>query len=199
MEKQNEDKRKLEQVRKAMIQRCTNPNNHEYHNYGGRGITICEEWTTSKDAFINWALANGYRQGLSIDRINNDGNYCPENCRWATPKEQSRNMRKNLYITLCGETHLYSDWPKILGLSKSGFRKRLESGWSEERIVNEAPGSTRTSYHIPVNQYTLDGKFVRRWNSAYEARQFGYNDTNIRRCCSGQRPTHKGYIWKDAV
>lgn len=197
--REKEDRERLRSVRSAMIQRCTNPNSREYHNYGGRGITICDEWKANKESFIEWAFENGYRQGLSIDRIDNDKGYSPDNCRWVTSKEQSRNMRKNRYITLCGETHLYSDWPKILGLSKSGFRKRLESGWSEERIVNEAPGTTRTSYHIPVNQYTLDGQFVRRWNSAYEADKVGgFGNSRIRQCCNGERASHKGYIWRNA-
>lgn len=73
----------------AMRQRCRNHKNPKYPRYGGRGITICEEWETAK-GFYDWAVANGWAEGLQIDRINNDGNYCPENCRWVTRSENSR-------------------------------------------------------------------------------------------------------------
>ena len=76
-----------------MKQRCGNSNDKDYANYGGRGIRVCAEWDNSSVAFIEWALANGYENGLSIDRINCDGNYCPENCRWATMTQQQRNKR----------------------------------------------------------------------------------------------------------
>ena len=184
-----------------MVQRCTNPKNHEFHNYGGRGIAICDEWLNDKESFIGWAASSGYRQGLSIDRIDNDGNYCPENCRWATPKEQAANMRKNLYITLCGETHLYSEWPAILGLSKSGFRKRLESGWSEDQIVNTPKGSVKGhgDPSVAIVQYTADGAFVREWSSASEAERVGgFHASCIRACCNGKRGLHHGFVWKDA-
>lgn len=87
----------------GMIQRCTNPNNPNYPRYGGRGIKICDEWLDSS-AFGDWAIANGYVDGLTIDRIDNDGNYEPENCRWTDMLVQQNNRSDNVFVTVNGDT-----------------------------------------------------------------------------------------------
>lgn len=87
---------RLHRIWKAMKTRCSNPNFHQYRDYGGRGITVCEEWEQSFESFHEWAIAHGYTDELTIDRINNDLGYCPQNCRWATRKEQNLNKRNNV-------------------------------------------------------------------------------------------------------
>lgn len=92
--KHNMSDSKLYKVWHGMKTRCYNKNFMYYYNYGGRGITICDEWKNDFKIFYNWAIKNGYKEGLTIDRINNDGNYEPNNCRWITRAEQNRNQRK---------------------------------------------------------------------------------------------------------
>ncbi len=117
-----------------MKQRCENPYDAAYRDYGGRGISVCKDWS-NYIGFRNWAVSHGYSDSLTIDRVNNDGNYCPENCRWATRKEQSRNRRNNRYITANGEKHLMEDWAQITGIDKRTIHQRLKRGWSEERAI----------------------------------------------------------------
>lgn len=115
-------------------QRCLNPNRAFFDKYGGRGITICERWMS----FENFVADMGPRPpGCNIDRINNDGNYEPGNCRWATMKEQNRNKRTTRFITHRGKTLCLTDWERELGLSRGALRTRLLNGWDIERALTE--------------------------------------------------------------
>ena len=108
-----------------MRQRCLKPYCKAYKDYGGRGITICKEWENFNN-FRDWALSNGYRDDLTIDRIDNDGNYEPSNCRWATMLQQQNNKRNNRLLTYNGITMTFSDWARELGIENSTLYKRLE-------------------------------------------------------------------------
>ena len=111
-----DEHRLSEVVLDGMIQRCTNPNDSGYANYGGRGISVCDEWRNDRRSFVNWALASGYRKGLSIDRIDPNGNYCPENCVFATSKEQCNNERRNRVITIGSQSGTIAEWADLLGV-----------------------------------------------------------------------------------
>lgn len=113
---------------KGMRERCYDKNSKPFKNYGGRGISICDEWKNDFAAFRDWAIENGYEEGLSIDRIDVNGNYCPENCRWITLEEQQRNKRNVKPITWNGETHLLPEWAEITGIKYGTLWKRLHEG-----------------------------------------------------------------------
>lgn len=115
--------------------RCGNLNNSRASDYGGRGIKVCDEWANSFEAFRDWALANGYRDDLTIDRIDVNGDYEPSNCRWATLREQGRNKRNNVWLTCNGETHILTDWAKLTNQPKSRLWKRKRLGWSDREII----------------------------------------------------------------
>ena len=131
---------KLYRIRAHMIKRCTDPSCDRYMDYGGRGISICQEWLDDYDGFVDWALDNGYEEGLTIDRINNDGNYEPDNCRWITKREQNRNKRTNKRVTYHGETKPLIVWAEELGLKYDMVHNRLEHGWDVEEAF-ETPSS----------------------------------------------------------
>lgn len=127
--------KKLYAVWHHMKDRCFNPNNSRYHRYGGRGITICPEWRYDFAVFREWALTHGYQEGLTIDRIDNDGNYQPENCRWITNLEQQNNKANSRLITAHGETHTIAEWARILNIDPRTLHHRFARGKSPEEIV----------------------------------------------------------------
>lgn len=124
---QNGDKYfRLYEVWQHMKERCENKNAQNYKYYGGRGICVCDEWKESFEAFYSWALSSGYNDDLTIDRIDNDGDYTPENCRWATQKEQSRNRSTNINITIGNSTRTLTEWCEIFNLDFKTVNARYQ-------------------------------------------------------------------------
>lgn len=122
-----------------MKERCNNPKNKRFKHYGARGIKVCDEWEHSYRKFEEWAMANGYKTGLSIDRIDNDKGYSPENCKWSTYVEQNRNRGNyNRLITYNGKTQCIAAWAEEVGLTDSALRVRIKKGVPIERALNPA-------------------------------------------------------------
>lgn len=119
----------------GMKQRCFNPTQKGYKDYGGRGITVCDEWKNSFEKFRDWALSNGYSDDLSIDRIDNGGNYEPSNCRWENSLIQANNKRNNRILVAFGESHTLTEWSRITGISLNIIRRRLKKGLKLEDII----------------------------------------------------------------
>lgn len=126
---------KLYGVWHCMKQRCYCKTYRNYCDWGGRGITVCDEWKNDYRAFKKWAMENGYKEGLSIDRINNNGNYEPKNCRWTTPLEQANNRRNSKHLMYNGEEHSVVEWAKIMGIDREIIYHRLSAGWSIEKTL----------------------------------------------------------------
>lgn len=142
-EKHGKRKTKLYIVWCNMRNRCDCTGNKEYKNYGGRGISVCSDWY-SFIAFMNWAFASGYSKGLTIDRIDNDKGYYPENCRWITRKEQANNKTNNHYITYRGETKTLKQWSESLNIPYYRLRSRINNcGFSIEEAFSEKSYSVK--------------------------------------------------------
>lgn len=119
----------------SMKHRCSNPNSQDYCNYGGRGIKVCDEWNKFEN-FYDWAINNGYVEGLTIDRIDVNGNYEPSNCRWADHKTQGNNTRRNHYLTYKGKTKTMAEWAEEIGIEYTTLRSRINSyHWSVEKAL----------------------------------------------------------------
>ena len=127
---------KLYQTWANMRRRCTDPKSKSYKDYGMRGIYVCDEWENSFEIFRDWAISHGYSEGLSIDRIDNDGPYAPWNCRWATHQEQDNNRRRCVWISYHGRTQNLMQWCKELNLDYKLIHNRMfQSGMSFEKAI----------------------------------------------------------------
>lgn len=118
-----------------MKRRCSDNRDPCYKNYGQRGISVCKEWLESFACFREWAENNGYQTKLTLERIDNNRGYCPENCKWATVKEQSNNRRNNINITFNGQTKTLKQWSESIGLSYDTLWQRWKAGWDIPNLL----------------------------------------------------------------
>lgn len=131
------NKEKLYEVWHNMRRRCYCETDSHYPDYGRRGIAICDEWKNDYPAFRDWALSNGYREGLSIDRINVNGNYDPSNCRWTTNLVQQNNRRCTIKISYKGRTQSLTEWARELNIPYRTLYSRYRWGWDVERMLKK--------------------------------------------------------------
>lgn len=130
--------KRIHRIWKNIMARClwTHKDGYNSKRYKERGITVCEEWKVF-EAFLKWSLDNGYQENLTIDRIDNDGPYSPDNCRWATRKEQSNNTSSSHYLTFDGKTQSIADWAREIGIKASTIRSRIvRCGWTEGKALS---------------------------------------------------------------
>lgn len=142
-------KRPLYYIYHAIKCRCYNPNDKAFHNYGARGIKISDKWNTY-DNFEKWALKNGYKKGLWIDRIDNDSDYSPENCRWITPKEQQNNKRTNVKIIIDGVEKTIQEWADYSGIKPMTIKRRIKLGWDNSDLLK--PVDSRYSHSDQIKK-----------------------------------------------
>lgn len=175
--------------------RCTNREDYHSKYYVNRGITMCDEWLNNPKSFYDWALTTGYKKGMTIDRIDNNKGYSPDNCRWATIKEQSNNRRNNHLITINNETHTMAEWSDISGIPYSTIKRNIKKGLKNEAILTPPIFKINTK---PIAQYSLDGKLIKIWGSSAKqiAKELNFKQySQISNTCKGKNKTAFGYGW----
>lgn len=135
--KHGESRSRVYDIWVAMIQRCHNEHHNRYKHYGGRGIVVCDEWRNNPDSFIQWAKNNGYSDDLTIDRIDVNGNYEPENCRWISNFEQQQNRTNSHLIEYEGKTFTISQLARAFQIKPNVLERRLKSGWDVDRAIKQ--------------------------------------------------------------
>lgn len=140
----------------SMKRRCSNPNTKSYDRYGGRGIAVCGEWADFV-SFANWAMSNGYADHLTLERNDPNKGYSPDNCRWATQKEQQNNRTNNHFITIDGITKTIAEWSDVSGIKQKTILSRISYGWKPEDLLG--PANPGEKYHFPkVAQFEKEAK-----------------------------------------
>lgn len=147
---------RLFRIYKGMKNRCTNKRSPQYENYGARGIDVCQEWSRDFLAFRSWSLENGYDESLTIDRIDNDKGYCPENCRWATKQTQSENRR---FVAIAPDGRLWWHIAQANGISQAAYRSRINYGWPIEKAATIPQGEALDADWRDKRERGDDGRY----------------------------------------
>lgn len=134
---------RLYKIWEGIKQRCYNSHTKQFKYYGAKGISLCDEWFSFEN-FKNWSLRNGYQDNLSIDRIDFNGNYCPNNCRWTNKAIQANNTKTNIFITYKGQTETIANWSRKTNIKAATIYWRYHNGWSIEDCLNLKPGKSRS-------------------------------------------------------
>ena len=148
--------------------RCYSKNFQAYKLYGGRGIKMCEEWKDDVVAFKNWAYSHGYKDNLSIDRIDCNGNYEPSNCRWSTQKEQTNNLRRNIKITYNGFTHTISEWSDITKIPRDLIRERIRRRMELKKVFSNKMLNTGKPKQLSIKFNDIPNCFIHGMSKSKE-------------------------------
>lgn len=200
-------KDRLYKLLTSIKQRCYNPKHNHYKFYGAKGIKVCDEWLNDFFKFKKWALANGYdynapKGQYTIDRIDANGNYEPNNCRFITITENVKRAKKKdgkLY-TYNNETHDIKEWAKKLNLHPATLWERLRKGLHYEKVftseVNKNNMWRKDTRIKTIVRIDIKTNEVKRYNNLSEIRKDGFSTSNIPACCNGYKNSYKGYKWK---
>lgn len=135
---QEKSAKRVHKIWENMKRRCYDKNDISYKNYGGRGIIVCDEWKDDFLSFYKWAIKHGYKDELTLDRVDVNGPYSPDNCHWSSMKEQQNNRRNNTVIECFGEAHTLQQWADILGINRSTISSRIRYGWPIEMALTKS-------------------------------------------------------------
>lgn len=194
------DNRNVYWAWKAMKQRCQNPRCKAYINYGARGITVCEEWQKFS-AFCAWALSHGYAKGLDLDRIDNDGNYTPDNCHWVDRRENINNRRVTTFLTVNGKRLPRTEWEDLAGIPRGTVKAWVctrGTEYAETRIADVLEnGYTERCYSYGHTKAVVHVQSGQVFNSVKAAAvHFGFSSCTISNAIKNNRSTSKGtFAW----
>lgn len=179
-----------------MISRCKNPSQNHYDRYGGRGIKVCEEWHDFWN-FVKWSDSVGGRpKGYTLDRIDNDGNYEPSNCRWADWRTQTTNKSSNVFVEYNGVTKTIIEWAEDFKIHPHTLQNRIKRGWDIERALTDPPNpNCHDSRNKILYQYSQGGEVINKYKTLSEL-QPPFKKKCVIQAISGKRKTYFGYIWK---
>lgn len=148
-------RRRLYNIWSGMVRRCEDPKRERYKNYGGRGIKVCDTWRNDFESFVLWALSNGYSDNLTIDRIDVDGDYNPDNCRWSNMKEQANNKKNNVLIEINGQTKTVAQWSDHIGISRDVVYKWV-GRYGEEYAIKQILNFVASGEYTKVTKKKLN-------------------------------------------